>query len=458
MWAFKRRLNIILLILATILCFGVIPYFLAHREVPTCFDGKMNQREEGIDCGGGCALVCKGGAQDLKVLWNRIDEIRPGVFEVAFSIENPNINVSAKSVPYTLRFIGRDGVEIGQRSGITYAGPNEAFLIYEGNIMTGNDTLASADLSFQEFSWIASEKRQEQFTVMDKELKNIDTKPKLTALVRNDTTIPQEKVEIAAIVSDDAGETVGYGKTYIDRLLPDESKPVTFSWTKPFSYQASLESCDIPVDVMLVFDRSGSMQSDGKNPPEPLTTAKNAVIGFLGKFRSQDQVGVVSFATAPTSPIDRALTREKERAEEAVQKIEIGTDGTQYTNIGDALKQARIELSSRRKNPDATQAMILLTDGDPTYPENPIDTQYPLTYASDAAKSVISDGVTLYAIGLGGGVRGEYLTSLVGDPEKYFFAESADDLSGIYDRISSVLCKKAPSVIEVLPRVNNVSR
>ncbi len=456
MWAFKRRLNIILLILATVLCFGVIPYYLSHRDVPTCFDGKQNQNEEGVDCGGGCALFCKGKAQDLKVLWSKIDEIRPGTFEVAFSVENPNVNVAAGKIPYTIALYDKNGGQVTERKGVTYAGSNEAFLIYEGKILANAGLIDSAKLEFGDFPWTASARRQELFSVVEKKLEGVDTSPKLSALIRNDTTVTQEGVEVAVYISDDEGAVVGYGKTIVDSLLPGESKPVTVSWTKPFSYQASIDSCDVPVDAILVFDRSGSMESDGKNPPQPLTTAKAAAVDFLERFRAVDQVGVVSFATAPTNPIDRLLTADKNRVRTVLENIVIGTDGTQYTNIGDALKQARAELESRRKNPDATSVVVLMTDGDPTYPEHPLDKNYPLFYASAAAKELREKGITLYAIGLGGEVRGEYLASLAGDPARYFFAQSADDLVGIYATISSVLCKKAPSVIEVLPRINNV--
>jgi uncharacterized protein YegL len=456
MWAFKRRLNIILLILATVLCFGIIPYYLSHREVPTCFDGKQNQNEEGIDCGGGCALVCKGKAKDLKVLWTKIDEIRPGVSEVAFAIENSNVIVGAKNIPYTVTLYGARGEQLEERHGTTFAGPNEAFLIYEGNIKTKEgQVLESAELSFGEFAWVTTSKQDNLFTVEDKRLEFVDTRPKLSAVVHSESPFLQEHVEVDAIISDDVGEVIGYGKTYIESLPPHETRGVTFSWTKPFTYQASLESCDVPVDAMLVFDRSGSMQSDGKNPPEPLTTAKNAASAFVQKFRSQDQIGVVSFATSPTIPIDRVLTNDKLKVRTSVDEIVIGTNGTQYTNIGDALKQAYLELESRRRNPNATPAVILLTDGDPTYPEHPEDKNYPLFYAQQEAKKLRDKGITLYTIGLGGDVKGEYLSELAGDAQRYFSAASASDLSGIYTKISSVLCKKAPSVIEVLPRVNS---
>jgi len=462
MWAFKRRLNIVLLIIATIVCFVLIPYYLSHREVPTCFDGKKNQKEEGIDCGGGCALVCKGTVQDLKVLWTKIDEIRDGVYEVAFSVENPNRGVGARNIPYTATLFSENGTEVGTRSGTTYAGPNESFLVYEGNILAkNNEPPTSAEIRFGEFSWITMAKPQEMFSITQKQLTNLDIRPRLSALVRNDTPVAQERVEIAALVSDDSGDVVGYGKTFIDRILPGEAKPVTLTWTKPFNYQASLESCDVPVDVAMLIDRSGSMQSQGKEPPEPLTTVKNAASMFISRLRSGDQASIISFATEASDPIDHRLTSLKGEAKNTMLSVEIEKDGTQYTNTGDALLSAKEEFETLRHNKRASKVIILLTDGEagePNRPEKVGDTEFPKTYALEISRQIKEAGIALYAIGLGVNANQEFLQGISTAPEYYFSSPSAQDLEGIYQEIATTICKKAPSVIEVFPRVNNVPR
>lgn len=62
-----------------------------------------------------------------------------------------------------------------------------------------------------------------------------------------------------------------------------------------------------PLDVMLVLDRSGSMDDAGGSPPEPITSAKNAAKLLVDTLDpAQDQVGLVSYAT--TASLDRTLT------------------------------------------------------------------------------------------------------------------------------------------------------
>ena len=364
-------------------------------------------------------------------------------------------------MPYTRTLFSDDGLEIALRSGTTYAGPTEAFLVYEGNILAPSDIPTSAKIDFGEFSWVATERRQEMFSITQKRLGNLDIRPRLSALVRNDTPVPQERVEIAALVSDDAGEVVGYGKTFIDRLLPGEAKPVTLTWTKPFNYQASLESCDVPVDVALLIDRSGSMQSQGKEPSEPLTTVKNAASTFISRLRSSDQVAIISFATEASDPIDFRLTGAKEEAKNTMLSVEIDKDGTQYTNTGDALLSAKKEFESLRHNKSASRVIILLTDGEagePNRPEKVDDPEFPKTYALEISRQIKEEGISLYTIGLGVNANQEFLAGISTAPEYYFSSPSPQDLEGIYQEIATTICKKAPSVIEVFPRVNNVPR
>ena len=59
-WAAKRQLQYLSGFLAIILVIVLIIIAPYLRSDPTCFDGKQNGNEEGIDCGGSCDLICQG--------------------------------------------------------------------------------------------------------------------------------------------------------------------------------------------------------------------------------------------------------------------------------------------------------------------------------------------------------------------------------------------------------------
>ena len=77
--------------------FGVLGwgiYLGAFQAPPSCFDGKRNGAEEGIDCGGSCAHICLSGSfRPLRVGGTtRLLRI-PGAAErgtVMGELENPN--------------------------------------------------------------------------------------------------------------------------------------------------------------------------------------------------------------------------------------------------------------------------------------------------------------------------------------------------------------------------------
>ena len=50
---------------------GYFVYTVLFKVDPTCFDGKKNQDERGIDCGGVCALVCLADAKTVVPIWSR---------------------------------------------------------------------------------------------------------------------------------------------------------------------------------------------------------------------------------------------------------------------------------------------------------------------------------------------------------------------------------------------------
>ena len=108
-WAQKRRFVISTIVLVPLLAV-IIFIYISSREAPNCFDGKLNQNERGIDCGGMCVAVCQNEATDVAILWTRFIPIINDVYSVVAMVENPNINFEAKGAPYIFRLYDEENL------------------------------------------------------------------------------------------------------------------------------------------------------------------------------------------------------------------------------------------------------------------------------------------------------------------------------------------------------------
>jgi len=451
MWSLRRRIEIVGIILAAIAIFIVFPYWLTHREVPSCFDNKQNQGEEGVDCGSPCALLCRGKAKDLNLLWTKVFPIRPGFYDVVAYVENPNFNVSAPKFSYTAKLYDADGTVIATKEGDTFALPSERFAIFAGGLSTGAKEAKSGSLEIHPgVEWFATQKTETLFSISDKVLSGSDKMPKLTAQLHNETAHLYRNIDVTAVLYDSKGAPIAVSSTKVEKLDPQGVENLFFTWPSPFNFVAETEQCETPVDVVLALDRSGSMREDDK-----IGQAKQAATQFVERLTANDQGAYVSFATDASNPIDQPLTNEVDRLRRAIAKTEIGSDGLQYTNIGDSFRRAIDELHTFRRNQSARPVVVLLTDGIPTMPKDPKNKDYPSQYAEAVADEAKKDNITMYTIGLGADVNESLLQHIATSPEYYYKAASGAELSSVYAQISSSICKKGPSVIEIIPRVNS---
>ena len=89
-WAGKRQLLILgsIAIVCIIILFPIVKPIIA--PTPTCFDGKQNQGELGVDCSGPCQKICLAEALPVRVLWVRPFKVAEGVYSGVAYVSNPN--------------------------------------------------------------------------------------------------------------------------------------------------------------------------------------------------------------------------------------------------------------------------------------------------------------------------------------------------------------------------------
>lgn len=124
-------------------------------------------------------------------------------------------------------------------------------------------------------------------------------------------------------------------------------------------------------DVMVVFDRSGSMSELDSTGRSKIEVARDAVSLFVQLVRAGvgNRVGLVSFSTAASSPVDLALTALTTASKQTLignPPFAGGKVGALVpsgsTSIGDGLDKARLQLPAGPAGSNG-RAILLLTDG-----------------------------------------------------------------------------------------------
>jgi hypothetical protein len=450
-WARRRQYfiaGIITIVLSIPISYALFAFLY---DSPTCFDKKQNSDEIGVDCGGSCSLRCESQVTDLIVLWSRALEVLPGVYDAVALVENPNFDSGIKQAKYSFTLFDKNNFIISERIGTTFVNPSERFVVFEAGIEAGGRVPSRTFLEFsKQREWVRIRNPKPAFSVRDIVLTEALGTPRVRANVVNNSLLDLRDVLFTTLLFDKSDNVIAASQTEIELLSKDESRDIFFTWPRPLGREP--EVCVVPLDVMLVFDRSGSMNDDGGVPPQPLTNAKSAAQSFVETLSDKDQVGVVSFASDVLENIDSTLTIRHELAKKALSSINITQEEESgFTNLGAAIKSAREEFLSLRNNPDAKKVMVILTDGRANAPLNPGGEEFAEIHATRA----IGENIITYVIGLGDKVNEAFLTeSISGDKSRYYSAEKSSDLLGVYKEISKVACPERTYPLSVMSRVN----
>lgn len=445
-WAFWRRVQYGTGFALFWVCIFTFGYFHYLYQQPTCLDGKKNGSEEGLDCGGSCSRICSFSVMQPEAKWARSFRVHDGQYNAVAYLINKNRIAASPEVAYTFSLYDANGL-ITTREGKTILPPDSEYPVFEDRIDTQGRIptqtfikLAPVDM------WLPAHVGRDQFTVTNRQLFDTDGQPKLKARIKNNALTQADKVEVVATIFDAKGNALTSSRTFVDNFAPRSEADAVFTWPEPIA--KTVRSCEVPTDVMLAIDVSGSMDNDKPVPPEPLTSVLTAAVSFVNRLKDADQVGVVTFATG--AKIVQTLTKNHIPVAQGVAKLSIDPKeekGT--TNTGDAFIRTLEELNSSRHSKEARKVLVLLTDGLATAPK-----EKPDEYAQLQAQKAKDAGVTVFTIGLGKDANMDFVTSLASNPSLAYKAVSATDVDRIYKLITGSLCEDGAAVIDIVPKTD----
>jgi hypothetical protein len=238
-WALKRQALYVIILIVFVGTLGLLVTYPYFHKAPTCFDGKQNGNETGIDCGGSCALACTDQVNKISILWARSFEVVPGRYNAVAYLENKNTTAAVDKITYTFRFADQNNVYIGKRDGTAFIPPGQRFAIFEPAVDVGNSVPVYTTFQFTENPvWIqvpAQKVSELQLAISNINLSGQDTAPKLSASIQNNSLFIIPNLNVVAILYDAAGNAVSASSTYIAQLNGGSSSDLNFTWPEPFT-------------------------------------------------------------------------------------------------------------------------------------------------------------------------------------------------------------------------------
>ena len=234
-WRTKRQLTFLGFFLAIILIIAGITIYI-FLPAPSCMDRRLNQGEEQVDCGGlYCAPCLTEKPDDLIVLWSRMFEVRPGVYDVAAFIDNVNLTIGSPDVKYVFELYDAEGNRIVSRSGSTYVLPHKQFLAFQANLETGIRVPKRVAFHLDPVTWELMDEQTLPVSVSRTNRQFESDRPRLIATLTNSSLHDVRNLDVAVVISGRQDSAIAVSTTHVDKVPDSGMAEIAFTWPHPFS-------------------------------------------------------------------------------------------------------------------------------------------------------------------------------------------------------------------------------
>lgn len=235
-WARKQQFKYAMIVLGFLILIILLFTYPIIFKKPSCFDGKQNGQETGIDCGGECLLVCQNESYEPVVLWSRAFPVTNNIYNLVALVENQNQSVATEKIFYEFRAYNQDNILIGRREGSTYLPANQQFLVFEPKFDGVENQVKSVSFEFKpNNAWSKKPPITQTFPVFIRDITlSSDEAPVLKARITNESIYNFPEFDVVTVLYDGERNAISASQTYKEGLKSNESLDVFFSWPKPF--------------------------------------------------------------------------------------------------------------------------------------------------------------------------------------------------------------------------------
>jgi len=205
----------------------LIYFQLRPQVLPSCFDGKKNQGEEEIDCGGPCPPCELKSAQPLKTRAQFLTYEK--TIDLIGIIENPNPNLALKKLRYYFEIYDLDDILKATTSiKETTLEPETKKYLLEINYPKPDFLIGEVKLKILEpeaGDWLKQEKEKLPVTFYNEKLVTEGNKWKIQLTLFN-KSYQKQNIEVVSLVYNQNNNLIGTGITKV-LLTSEEVKDVS---------------------------------------------------------------------------------------------------------------------------------------------------------------------------------------------------------------------------------------
>ncbi|MBP7811606.1 MAG: hypothetical protein KA054_02055 [Candidatus Moranbacteria bacterium] len=253
----------------SVVLFGM--YYLFIRVAPTCSDGKQNQNEIGIDCGGVCDKQCEPSLEDVKDIVVREVAFVFGSqnnYDVLARVYNPNDIAGASQFSYTFALHDAAGNILVEQSGSSFILPQETKYLFEFHLSTETRPVR-ATIQISQVAWERFEGHLERprVTVIQQAYERIQSGPgfgEATGLVINDSPYDFRSLLVKVVLRDASGRPLAVNSTEMLTMPSEGQRDFRLVW--PTAFPGEVRSFEMFVDADVYHSENFIEQSSSITP------------------------------------------------------------------------------------------------------------------------------------------------------------------------------------------------
>jgi hypothetical protein len=219
-------------ILALII-FGI--YYFWFKAAATCSDGRQNQKETGIDCGGPCQSCEIAKLKPLTVSWTKYLPASENEVSLLAKIANPNLNFGSRNFSYQFEVIGPFGALLKKNGGQSFIYPGEEKYLMAPALKINSTDISQVKLAITTSTLIWQSKEELIRPDLDKnsiKTEIVNQTVKVSGLIKNKDLLLINQVRIIAILFDNQNKILNASYTAITNLKGLDEQPFIINFPK----------------------------------------------------------------------------------------------------------------------------------------------------------------------------------------------------------------------------------